>query len=151
MAESTKNRVMEIRAGLSHALGAAQVALERALEAREAAEARYQRIVAAATARRRKLAAARDERIHEIDSWHDTELAALAGAAAGAADRAAPGAAGEPWHSWEPTPLDRAAELRVGRLILPERWPRGSSNSGTRTSPASRCPRSPNPTSNASS
>jgi hypothetical protein len=120
MAESTKHRVMEIRAGLSHALGAAQIALARAHEAREAAEARYRRMVTAATARRRKLAAARDERIHEIDAWHDTELAALAGAAAGAADRAAPGAAGEPWHSWEPTPLDRAAELRVGRLMLPE-------------------------------
>jgi S-DNA-T family DNA segregation ATPase FtsK/SpoIIIE len=120
MAESTKNRVIEIRTGLSQALGAAQAALERAHDAREAAEARYRRIVAAATARRRKLAAARDERIHEIDSWHDTELSALAGAAAGAADRAAPGAAGEPWHSWEPTPLERAAELRVGRLMLPE-------------------------------
>ena len=120
MSESTKNRVMEIRAGLSHALGAAQVALERAYQAREVAEARYRRIVAAATARRRKLAAARDERIHEIDTWHDGELAALAGAAAAAADRAAPGAAGEPWHSWDPTPLERAAELRVGRLLLPE-------------------------------
>ncbi|GIE31543.1 cell division protein FtsK [Actinoplanes italicus] len=120
MAESTKNRVIEIRAGLSQALGAAQAALERALDARKAAEARYRRIVAAAAARRRKLAAARDERIHEIESWHDTELSALAGAAAGAADRAAPGAAGEPWHSWEPTPLERAAELRVGRLMLPE-------------------------------
>ncbi|GAA4971723.1 FtsK/SpoIIIE domain-containing protein [Actinoplanes utahensis] len=120
MAESTRDRVMEIRAGLSHALGAAQIALEQAHEARDAAHARYERVVAAATARRRKLTAARDERIREIGSWHDTELSALVGVAAAAADRAAPGAAGEPWHSWEPTPLERAAELRVGRLILPE-------------------------------
>ncbi|GGN08691.1 hypothetical protein FHR83_002641 [Actinoplanes campanulatus] len=120
MAESTKHRVMEIRAGLSHALGAAQVALQRAQAALEEAEARHRKVGAAATARRRKLAATRDERIREIDAWHDTELAALAGAAAGAADRAAPGAAGEPWHSWEVTPLEAAAELRVGRLMLPE-------------------------------
>ncbi|GAA1619848.1 FtsK/SpoIIIE domain-containing protein [Actinoplanes couchii] len=120
MAESTKNRVMEIRAGLSHALGAAQIALARAQDAAEAAEARYQRVKAAAGARRRKLAAARDERTVEIDAWHDGELAALAGVAAAAADRAAPGAAGEQWHRWEVTPLERPAELRVGRLMLPE-------------------------------
>ncbi|WP_444876225.1 FtsK/SpoIIIE domain-containing protein [Actinoplanes aureus] len=111
---------MEIRAGLSHALGAAQTALERAQQEETAAVAHWERVSGAATTRRRKLAAARDERIREIDTWHDTELAALAGAAAAAADRAAPGAAGELWHSWEPTPLNRAAELRVGRLLLPE-------------------------------
>ncbi|WP_328476878.1 FtsK/SpoIIIE domain-containing protein [Actinoplanes sp. NBC_00393] len=120
MAESTKQRVMEIRAGLSHALGAAQTALENARQAETEAVAHWERVNGAVTARRRKLAAARDERIREIDTWHETELAALAGAAAGAADRAAPGAAGEPWHSWEPTPLNRAAELRIGRLMLPE-------------------------------
>ncbi|MEU8239815.1 FtsK/SpoIIIE domain-containing protein [Actinoplanes missouriensis] len=120
MAESTKQRVMEIRAGLSHALGAAQTALEIAQQAAAAADERRRRVTAAVTARRRKLAVARDERISEIDEWHDTELASLAGAAAASADRAAPGAAGEPWHSWEPTPLPRAAELRVGRLLLPE-------------------------------
>ncbi|WP_407923897.1 FtsK/SpoIIIE domain-containing protein [Actinoplanes derwentensis] len=111
---------MEIRAGLSHALGAAQIALHRAQDAAEAAEARYRRVTAAAKARKRKLADARDGRTVEITAWHDGELAALVGVAAAAADRAAPGAAGEPWHRWEATPLDRPAELRVGRLILPE-------------------------------
>ncbi|WP_430784468.1 FtsK/SpoIIIE domain-containing protein [Actinoplanes sp. G11-F43] len=111
---------MEIRAGLSHALGAAQIALARAQDAVEAAEARFERVRAAASARRRKLVAARDERTAEIDAWHDGELAALVGVAAAAAGRAAPGAAGESWDRWEATPLERAAELRVGRLMLPE-------------------------------
>ncbi|GLY00100.1 MULTISPECIES: FtsK/SpoIIIE domain-containing protein [Actinoplanes] len=120
MAESTKQQVMEIRAGLSHALGLAQTALDLARKAETAALDQWQRISAAAEARRHKLKATRDQRLAEIETWHATELAGLAGAAAGAAERAAPGAAGEPWHSWEATPLARAAELRIGRLMLPE-------------------------------
>ncbi|GIF15927.1 FtsK/SpoIIIE domain-containing protein [Actinoplanes teichomyceticus] len=119
MAESTKQQVMEIRAALSHALGTAENALESARHEEGVAAARWERVNAAAESRRRKLAAARDERLRSIQEWHDTELAALAGAAAGAADRAAPGAAGEPWPSWEATPLPKAAELRIGRLLLP--------------------------------
>ncbi|MEV6346393.1 FtsK/SpoIIIE domain-containing protein [Actinoplanes sp. NPDC051851] len=120
MAESTKHQVMEIRAGLSHALGAAQTALDQARRDEAEAIAANERVAAAALGRKRKLAASHEERLREIDAWHRTELTKLSGAAAGAADRAAPGAAGEAWHSWEPTPLNRAAELRVGRLLLPE-------------------------------
>ncbi|GID62773.1 cell division protein FtsK [Actinoplanes cyaneus] len=119
MTESTKQQVVEIRTGLSHALGAAGHALADAEHEAGEATTRWERIRAAAQSRERKLAAARDERLRSIDEWHDTELGALAGAAAGAADRAAPGAAGEPWHSWEPTPLAKPAELRIGRLLLP--------------------------------
>ncbi|HWS33838.1 MAG TPA: FtsK/SpoIIIE domain-containing protein [Actinoplanes sp.] len=120
MAESTKNRVLEIRAGLSHALGAAQIALARAQDTAETARTRYERVLTAATARRRKLAGALRGRTAEIDAWHDGQLSALVGVAAGAAGRAAPGAAGEPWPQWTATPLDRPAELRVGRLLLPD-------------------------------
>ncbi|BCJ40411.1 cell division protein FtsK [Actinoplanes ianthinogenes] len=119
MADSTKQQVMEIRAGLSHALGAAETALRRAQHEAAAAAGHLERVSAAAGIRRRKLADTRDKRLRSITEWHDTELSALSGAAAGAADRAAPGAAGELWHSFEATPLPRAAELRVGRLLLP--------------------------------
>ncbi|MEV4345647.1 FtsK/SpoIIIE domain-containing protein [Actinoplanes sp. NPDC049596] len=119
MAESTAQQVMEIRAGLSHALGAAAIALDRARGAHAAAVERRRRLGAAAETRLRKIDSARDARVAEIDQQHKADLAAYAGAAAAAADRAAPGAAGDPWDDWQATPLDRAAELRVGRLLLP--------------------------------
>ncbi|MGX6603804.1 FtsK/SpoIIIE domain-containing protein [Micromonosporaceae bacterium Da 78-11] len=119
MAESTAQQVMDVRAGISHALGAAAGELQEARDAVAAATERRERVVAAAIARRRKLATARDERLHEIDERHRADLAALGGAAVGAAHRAAPGAAGDPWSDWQPTPLDRGADLRVGRLLLP--------------------------------
>ncbi len=119
MAESTAQQVMGIRAGLSHALGAAANALEVARAGYTRAVDRRRRVGEAAEARRHKLAAARDARLVEINQQHKTDLAAYAEAAANAADRAAPGAAGDPWDDWQATPFDRAAELRVGRLLLP--------------------------------
>jgi S-DNA-T family DNA segregation ATPase FtsK/SpoIIIE len=121
MAESTAQQVMDIRAGLSHALGAAEMALAGARETLAAAQGRRERVVVAAQARRHKVDEAREARLREIDEQHRDDLAALAGAAAAAADRAAPGAAGDPWDDWQPQPLDTAAELRVGRLLLPHR------------------------------
>ena len=123
MADSTAQQVMDVRAGLSHALGAATVALRTAEETRDAAAERLRRVTAAAAARRQKIAAARDERLREIDERHRSDLAAYAEAAAAAAERAAPGAAGDQWTDWQPTPLDVAAELRVGRLLLPHPEP----------------------------
>ncbi|GAA2647002.1 cell division protein FtsK [Paractinoplanes durhamensis] len=110
---------MDIRAGLSHALGAAENALSAARAAYEAAVERRQRVVEAAIARRRNVAEARDQRMREIDEQSAEDLSAFADAAAAAADRAAPGAAGDPWDDWQLSPLDTAAELRVGRLLLP--------------------------------
>ncbi|NMO55486.1 cell division protein FtsK [Actinoplanes sp. TBRC 11911] len=118
MAESTQ-QVMDIRAGLSHALGAATDAVQAAHDAYEEALDRRRRIVEAAVARRTKVAETRDGRLRDIDQRHHDDLAAYAEAAAHAADRAAPGAAGDPWDDWQPTPLEVAAELRVGRLLLP--------------------------------
>jgi len=92
MAESTAQQVMDIRAGLSHALGAATNALDRAREAHAAALERRRHVGEAAGARRRKVAEARDARLRDIDQRHHDDLAAFAEAAAGAADRAAPGA-----------------------------------------------------------
>ncbi|MCU7726580.1 FtsK/SpoIIIE domain-containing protein [Actinoplanes sp. KI2] len=119
MADSTAQQVMDIRAALSHALGAAENALAAAQDAYANAGERRERVVAAAIARRKKVAETLDGRLHEIDDRHRKDLAAFAEAAASAADRAAPGAAGDPWGDWQPTPLDTAAELRIGRLLLP--------------------------------
>jgi DNA segregation ATPase FtsK/SpoIIIE, S-DNA-T family len=119
VADSTAQQVMDVRAGISHALGAATADLHEAQAAVTAAAAHRERLAAAAAARRSKLGAARDERLHEIDEQHRSQLAKLGGAAVAAANRAAPGAAGDPWSDWQPTPLDRGAELRVGRLLLP--------------------------------
>jgi len=119
MAESTAQQVMDIRAALSHALGAAEETLAAAQEAYAVAGERRERVVAAAIARRKKVAETLDTRLHEIDDRHRKDLAAFAEAAASAADRAAPGAAGDPWGDWQPTPLETAAELRIGRLLLP--------------------------------
>ncbi|WP_213010979.1 FtsK/SpoIIIE domain-containing protein [Paractinoplanes toevensis] len=119
MSESTTQQVMDIRAGISHALGAAENALTAAQSAYEAAIERRERVVQAAIARRRNVAEARDQRMREIDEQSRDDLAAFAEAAARAADRAAPGAAGDPWDDWQPSPLDTAPELRVGRLLLP--------------------------------
>src|SRR4051812_17035356 len=119
MADSTAQQVMDVRAGLSHALGAATTALQESQDAAAAVARRRERLIAAVEARRRKLAAARDERVRGVDDRHRADLAEYAEAAAGAAHRAAPGAAGDPWTDWQPTPQDQAAELRVGRLLLP--------------------------------
>src|SRR5690242_10633454 len=119
MPDSTSQQVMDIRAGLSHALGAASTALDAARAGYTRAVDRLRRVTEAAEARRHKVAAARDTRLAEIDQQHKTDLAAYAEAAAAAADRAAPGAAGDPWDDWQPTPHDQAAELRIGRLLLP--------------------------------
>jgi len=51
MAESTAQQVMDIRAGLSHALGAAEEAVAAAREAHAAAVTRRERVVAAAARR----------------------------------------------------------------------------------------------------
>jgi hypothetical protein len=119
MPDSTAQQVLEIRAGLAHALGAATNALDTAQRRLLAAVERRDRIAAAAEAQKVKLAVERDRRLLEIDHRHHDDLAALAGAAAAAGRAAAPGAAGSPWESWAPTPADDASELRVGRLLLP--------------------------------
>jgi hypothetical protein len=124
MAESsTTQHVLEVRAALSQALGAADAALAEAQRRHRAARERRDRVAAAADARKVKLAGERDRRLREIDEAHHDDLAALAGAAAAAAVRSAPGAAGTPWERWQPTtparPGEPVPELRVGRLLLP--------------------------------
>jgi S-DNA-T family DNA segregation ATPase FtsK/SpoIIIE len=122
MPDTRAQQVVEVRAALSHALGAADDALEAARSAYEVAITRRARVVAAARERRIRLAGERDKRLREIDEQHEHDLAALAGAAAETAMVAAPGAAGLPWAQWRPTPTGSQApapELRVGRLLLP--------------------------------
>ncbi|WP_041842758.1 FtsK/SpoIIIE domain-containing protein [Actinoplanes friuliensis] len=122
MPDTRAQQVVEVRAALSHALGAAEEQFEAAQEEYEAAVTRRARVASAARERRIRLADQRDKRLREIDEQHERDLAALAGAAAETALAAAPGAAGMPWVVWRPTPGGTqvpAPELRVGRLLLP--------------------------------
>ncbi|GAB1641168.1 FtsK/SpoIIIE domain-containing protein [Krasilnikovia sp. MM14-A1259] len=119
MPESSTQQVLDVRAGLAHALGAAQTALDAARQRHLAAVERRNRVAAAAETQKIRLAVERDTRLRDIDHQHHDDLAALAGAAADAGHRGAPGAAGDPWPGWTPTPADAGSELRVGRLLLP--------------------------------
>ncbi|MCA2218775.1 FtsK/SpoIIIE domain-containing protein [Jidongwangia harbinensis] len=122
MPDSRAEQILDVRAALSHALGAAQAALEAAHQRHRAAVEHRDRVAAAAERKKVKLALQRDRRLHEIDLRHHDDLAALAGAAAAAGVASAPGAAGTAWPDWRPTPGrpgGPAPELRVGRLLLP--------------------------------
>jgi S-DNA-T family DNA segregation ATPase FtsK/SpoIIIE len=70
MPDSTTQHVLDVRAALSHALGAAVTALRAAEDARDDATARLRRVIAAAVARREKVTAARDERLRQIEERH---------------------------------------------------------------------------------
>jgi DNA segregation ATPase FtsK/SpoIIIE, S-DNA-T family len=122
MPDSTAQQVLDVRAGLAHALGAAQNALDTARRRLLSAVERRDRVAAAAEVQKVKLAVERDRRLREIDHRHHDDLAALAGAAAEAGRRGAAGAAGAPWSAFQPAPAAPGAaapELRVGRLLLP--------------------------------
>jgi hypothetical protein len=122
MPDSTAQQVLEVRAALAQALGAADAAWETAQRRHLATVERRDRIVAAARQQKVKMAAERDRRLREIAHQHRDNLATLAGAAAEAGRRSAPGAAGAPWDGWRPAPGvpgEPAPELRVGRLLLP--------------------------------
>ena len=122
MPDPRNQQVLDIRAALAEALGAAEAELETARRRHLATIERRDRIAAAAERQKIKLAIARDNRLREIDQRQHDDLAALAGAAAAAGQAGAPGAAGEPWDRWQPTPGgpgESAPELRVGRLLLP--------------------------------
>ena len=122
MPDSTAQQVLEVRAALAQALGAADAALAAAQRRHLATVERRDRVVAAARQQKAKLATERDRRLREIAHQHRDNLATLAGAAAEAGRRSAPGAAGALWGGWRPTPGgpgDPAPELRVGRLLLP--------------------------------
>jgi len=122
MPDPRNQQVLDVRAALAQALGAADAALAEAQRRHLAAVERRDRVVAAARRQKAKLAQARDNRLREIGDRRHDDLAALAGAAAAAGQAGAPGAAGEPWDRWQPTPGgpgESAPELRVGRLLLP--------------------------------
>ena len=122
MPDSQNQQVLDVRAALAQALGAAEAALEAAERRLVAMVERRGRVAAAAERQKAQLALARDQRLRDIDQRHHDDLAALAGAAAAAGQADAPGAAGDPWDRWQPTPAgpgESAPELRVGRVLLP--------------------------------
>jgi DNA segregation ATPase FtsK/SpoIIIE, S-DNA-T family len=122
MPNAIAQQVLEVRGALAQALGAADGLLAAAQDRYLAAVTRRDRVVAAARQQKVKLAAERDRRLREIGHQHRENLAMLAGATAAAGRRSAPGAAGDPWDAWRPSPGgagEPAPELRLGRLLLP--------------------------------
>ncbi|GLZ00544.1 FtsK/SpoIIIE domain-containing protein [Actinoplanes sp. NBRC 103695] len=122
MPDPLAQQALDVRSALAQALGAADVALTEARQRHIAAVERRDRVAAAAERQRVQLALARDNRLRDIAHRHHDDLAALSGAAAAAGQTEAPGAAGDPWETWQPTPGmpgDTAPELRIGRLLLP--------------------------------
>ena len=122
MPDARNQQILDVRALLAQALGAADAALAAARERHRVAAERLDRVRAAADRQKARLAEVRDNRLREIDQRQHDDLAALAGAAAAAGQAGAPGAAGDPWDRWQPSPGgpgESAPELRVGRLLLP--------------------------------
>jgi S-DNA-T family DNA segregation ATPase FtsK/SpoIIIE len=122
MPDQKSQQVLEVRAALAQALGAADAALDDAEQRHRAAVERRDRLLAAAERQRLRLAGERDRRLRDIEYQQHDALGSLAGAAAEAAARSAPGAAGATWPGWHRTPGapgQPAPELRVGRLLVP--------------------------------
>jgi hypothetical protein len=114
--------VAAIRADLSRARAGARDLLFQAEQRLAAAQARQEAIARSAAAVPGRAGTVRDERLRRLDERHRAELVEFATRAAEAARREAPGAAGDDWPGWQPTPLrrgDRPGPLRVGRLALP--------------------------------
>jgi len=104
MPDPRTQQILDVRALLAQALGAADAALAAARERQRAAAERLDRVRVAADRQKARLAQVRDNRLREIDRRQHDDLAALAGAAAAAGQAGAPGAAGDPWDRWQPTP-----------------------------------------------
>jgi hypothetical protein len=111
-----------IRTYLSRARTSVRLRQEAARADLAAAEARLERVRQAAAQRPARAAAERDRRLADLDARHTATLADLTRKAALAASMRAPGAAGEPWKTWHPTPAARAEPpdlLRIGEVRLP--------------------------------
>jgi DNA segregation ATPase FtsK/SpoIIIE, S-DNA-T family len=113
--------VESVRAALSRARASARVRQEAAKADLAAAQARLERVRQAATQRPARAAAERDRRLAELDAKHTATLADLARQAALAGAMRAPGAAGETWETWHPTPAARGEPpdlLRIGEVRI---------------------------------
>lgn len=122
MADVRTQVAIRVRGMLSHALGAAHGRLAEARADLDAARDRLARIRQAAARIPQRVGAERDRRIREINQRYAARLAELTALAATSAARQAPGAAGEPWSRWRPTPAVRHEPpgwLRIGTLQLP--------------------------------
>ncbi|MFC0527853.1 FtsK/SpoIIIE domain-containing protein [Phytohabitans kaempferiae] len=118
--------VESVRAQLSRARASARAHQDAAKADLAAAEARLERVRQAAAQRPARAAAERDRRLAELDARHAATLADLARRAAVAGAMRSPGAAGEAWASWHPTPAARGEPpdlLRIGEIHVPGAGP----------------------------
>jgi len=111
---------------LSQAQGAPRERLAVAKRDLDAARVRLTRTRAVAEEVPARVGAERDRRVAEVADRYAARLTALADQAVQAAELEAPGAAGAPWSTWQPTPAVRRetpGALRVGELRLPDANP----------------------------
>ncbi|GAA4156488.1 FtsK/SpoIIIE domain-containing protein [Phytohabitans flavus] len=114
--------VESIRVALSRARASARADQDAAKADLAAAQARLDRVRLAAAQRPARAAAERDSRLADLDAAHTATLADLARQASLASTMRAPGAAGEPWESWHPTPAVQGEPpdlLRIGEVRIP--------------------------------
>ncbi|GAA5188571.1 FtsK/SpoIIIE domain-containing protein [Rugosimonospora acidiphila] len=111
--------VEAIRRDLARAQAGALAGLATARGRVEAALARHTRIEEAAAAVPRRAEEVRQQHLRKLEVAHRASVAGTAAEAVRAAELLAPGAAGDPWPEWRPTPLRRAAvpgPVRVGTV-----------------------------------
>ncbi|MDR7274533.1 FtsK/SpoIIIE domain-containing protein [Catenuloplanes atrovinosus] len=126
MPDSRTTSVDQVRRALSYALGRARGDLADAERELDTALARLDRLGTVADEVPVRAARQRDARLAEIDELYATKLATLTRQAAEAGDREAPGAAGDGWDEWKPTPAERgqvAPELRIGAVRIARTTP----------------------------
>ncbi|HEX5541419.1 MAG TPA: FtsK/SpoIIIE domain-containing protein [Micromonospora sp.] len=122
MANVRTELVARVRRLLAQAQGAPRQRLAAAERDLSAARARLARTREAAEEIPQRVRAERDRRVAEVADRYIARLAPLVGKAAAAATQEAPGAAGEAWTRWRPSPALRhepPGALRVGALRLP--------------------------------
>ena len=126
MADSRATLADQVRRSLSFALGRARGELAGAEHELDTALARLDRLGQVADEVPVRAGRQRDARLAEIDEMYAAKLAALTRAAAEAGDREAPGASGDGWDGWKPTPAEHsqvAPELRIGAIRIARTTP----------------------------
>jgi hypothetical protein len=111
--------VEAIRRELGRAQSAALAARAGARRRLEAARSRHTQIEAAAAQVPERATEVSERQLRALDAAHRVSVAGTAAAAIRAAEVSGPGAAGDPWPGWRPTPHGRAAvagPVRVGTV-----------------------------------
>ncbi|MFY1632004.1 FtsK/SpoIIIE domain-containing protein [Solwaraspora sp. WMMB335] len=118
MPDTRTDLVTAVRRALGHARAAARYHLDAVEAELTEAEQRLKRVQRAAEQVPGRAAAHRDNRLAALATRYGERIATVAGQAAEAARRAAPGAATAEWAGWQPTPAGRTELPGMARIGL---------------------------------